>query len=302
MALTDVQFRAALRIGDAPEEVAQATRIRTYAYTAIERHVNFVTIPDEVRDEAAVRLGGYLYDQPHAGRSGSYANSMRNSGAAFILAPYVKHRLGIAEAMDEEEETTTPPAMPAVVTVTGVDIVSGELVVTFSDGTSTTTPLPVPPTPAIDVSTLVIQTRGAELARSATLPTAADSNDIATTFTVGSVAGVTGVGNTLRVPLLRPSPETIGIWAVALVNDVETDEVLIPWGGGGIEEESNSRNEYSYHGLSFSSTTNTDNYIDVLFAGKRGPYATMTLYGDSDTLPANSVVVFYLAVGVLEAV
>ena len=94
MALTDVQFRAALRIGDAPEEVAQATRIRTYVYTAIERHVNFAVIPDEVRDEAAVRLGGYLYDQPHVGRAGSFANSLRSSGAAFILAPYVKTSLG----------------------------------------------------------------------------------------------------------------------------------------------------------------------------------------------------------------
>ena len=140
------------------------------------------------------------------------------------------------------------------------------------------------------------------MARSGTLPTGADPNDIATTFTVGSVAGVTGAGNTLRVPLLRPSPETIGIWAVALVNDVEVDEVFIPWGGGGIEEEGNSRNEYSYHGLSFASTSSQDNYLDILFASKRGPYATMTLYGDSDTLPSNSVVVFYLAVGVLEVV
>ena len=300
MALTDVQFRAALRIGDAPEEVAQATRIRTYVYTAIDRHVNFVTIPDEVRDEAAVRLGGYLYDQPHVGRAGSFANSLRSSGAAFILAPYVTHRLGIAEG--EAEPAAPAPAEPAVVSVTGVDIVSGELLVTFSDGTSTATPLPVPPTPTIDLTAITVQSRGAELARSGTLPTAADSNDIATTFTVGSVAGVTGVGNTLRVPLLRPSPETIGIWAVALVNDVEVDEVLIPWGGGGIEEESNSRNEYSYHGLSFASTSSQDNYIDVLFAGKRGAFGTMTLYGDSDTLPANSVVVFYLAVGVLEVV
>ena len=300
MALTDVQFRAALRIGDAPEEVAQATRIRTYVYTAIERHVNFTVIPDEVRDEAAVRLGGYLYDQPHVGRSGSFANSLRSSGAAFILTPYVRHRLGIAEG--EAEPAAPAPAEPAVVSVTGVDIVNGELVVTFSDGTSTAAPLPVPPTPTIDVSALRIQSRGAEVGRSATLPTAAASGAITTTFTVGSVAGVAGVGDTLRLPLARPSPETIGIWAVALVNDVETDEVLIPWGGGGIEDESNSRNEYSYHGLSFASTSSQDNYIDIQFAGKRGTYATIALQGDSDTLPANSVVVFYLAVGVLEVV
>ena len=138
-------------------------------------------------------------------------------------------------------------------------------------------------------------TRGAEIARTAALPTAATTGSINTTFTVaaGAPSGVTGVGNTLRLPKLRPSNTIQGIWAVATVGGVEVDEVFIPWGGGGMEDESDSVQEYSLHGLSFGESA--DRNIDVRFFPRGSGYKTLSLEGDNDALQADSVVVFYLA-------
>ena len=83
----------ALRLGDSPEEMAEVERLLTYSKTAVERHV--AICPDEVHNESVCRLAGYLFDQPNAGRGLAYANAMRNSGAASILAPYRVHRAGI---------------------------------------------------------------------------------------------------------------------------------------------------------------------------------------------------------------
>ena len=304
MALTESQFRAALRIGDAPEEIEQATRIRGYVYIAIEKHAP--DAPDAVKDEAAARLGGYLYDQPNIGRSGTFANSLRSSGAAFILLPYVQHRLGLTDTELTEEAAGSGTAVNPV---TSILVVAGQLIVIYQDGTIVDLDLPSGgdggDTPSTidesEVRRIINETltpgnsRGAEIARTSTLPTTPTSDDINITFTLGSVSDFAPVGNTLRVPLDRPSSETIGIWAVAQVDGVETDEVFIPWGGGSFEDESNTRNEYSYHGLSFGSTTTADRYIDIQFAPKRGSFGTLSLQGDSDTLPADSVVAFYLA-------
>ena len=45
-------------------------------------------------DEVRIGLSGYLFDQPNAGRGSTYANALRNSGAAAILMPYRVHRAG----------------------------------------------------------------------------------------------------------------------------------------------------------------------------------------------------------------
>ena len=90
--LTVAQLAAALRVGSTPEETAEVTRILTYVTEAITRHAP--SAPDPVHNEAAIRLGGYLFDQPTAGRGIGYANALRNSGAAAILLPYRIHRAG----------------------------------------------------------------------------------------------------------------------------------------------------------------------------------------------------------------
>ena len=127
--LTATELAAALRLGDSPEETAEATRLLAYVQEAVTRHVE--TAPDAVHNEAARRLAGYLFDQPEAARGDAYAAAGRNSGAWAILAPYRIRRAGtIGEAVQIARESGTP-GNP----VTNVQVNGGELVVSYADGT-----------------------------------------------------------------------------------------------------------------------------------------------------------------------
>ena len=96
--LTVAQLAAALRLSDSAEETAEATRLLAFATAAVVKHAP--AAPDVVHNEAAIRLAGYLFDMPNAGRGAGYADSLRNSGAAAILLPYRIHRAGsVAEAV-----------------------------------------------------------------------------------------------------------------------------------------------------------------------------------------------------------
>ena len=91
---------SALRMSDTAEETAEATRLLAYATEAVTRHAP--DAPAVVANEAAIRLCGYLYDQPNAGRGVVYADAMRNSGARAILLPHRVHRAGaVVEAVSE---------------------------------------------------------------------------------------------------------------------------------------------------------------------------------------------------------
>lgn len=96
--LTAAQLAAALRFGGTAEETAEATRLLSYATAAISRHLGdaYDDAPAAVVNEATIRLAGYLFDQPFAGRGASYSDALRNSGAAAILLPYRVHRAGVA--------------------------------------------------------------------------------------------------------------------------------------------------------------------------------------------------------------
>ena len=142
LTLTQVQLSAALRLGDSAEEVAEATRLLAYVTEAITRHLAdaYDTAPAAIVNEAAIRLAGYLFDQPNAGRGLSYANAGRNSGAWAILLPFRVHRAGsTGEAVAAAQEAVGSPGNP----VTNVAISGGNLVVTFNDGTTRDEPLPV---------------------------------------------------------------------------------------------------------------------------------------------------------------
>ena len=76
----------------AAETLHKSTRLLSYSSLAVERHAP--DAPDAVHNEAAIRIAGYIYDQPNAGRGLGFANAMRNSGAAAILLPYRIHRAG----------------------------------------------------------------------------------------------------------------------------------------------------------------------------------------------------------------
>ena len=134
--VTADEFRAALRLGDAPEEVAEANRLYNYAVEAVERYAPGGS--EAAKSEATIRLGSYLYDQPTSSRGDHYAAAGRNSGAWSILAPYRIRRAGtIGEAVQIARESGTP-GNP----VTNVQIVGGELVVSYADGTTDTHTLP----------------------------------------------------------------------------------------------------------------------------------------------------------------
>ncbi|MDE0456260.1 MAG: hypothetical protein OXI15_03105 [Chromatiales bacterium] len=113
--ITVAELADAIRVGTTAEEVAEVTRLRDYAITAIAQHLGhtYRTTPANVLNEAAVRLVGYLYDVPLVNRADGFANAMRNSGAARMLLPYREHRLGTtgeAAAAAMEDEASTPAA------------------------------------------------------------------------------------------------------------------------------------------------------------------------------------------------
>ena len=133
---------AAIRVGSTAAETAQVTRVRAYAIEAISHHLGaaYDSVPAVVVNEAAVRLGAYLYDSPTvAGRDG-FAFAMRSSGAGRMLLPYVVHTLGSTgdAAVTAAQAVTGTADNP----VTNVTVNGAELVVTFADGTTETHDLP----------------------------------------------------------------------------------------------------------------------------------------------------------------
>ena len=141
LTLTQAELSAALRLGDSAEEIAEATRLLGFVTEAIARHLGdaYEAAPEVIVNESAVRLAGYLFDQPNAGRGLSFANAGRNSGAWAILLPYRVHRAGsTGEAVAAAQEAVGTLGNP----VAGVMVDSGYLVVALSDGSVTRQALP----------------------------------------------------------------------------------------------------------------------------------------------------------------
>ena len=135
--LTQVELSSAIRLGDSAEEVAESTRLLAFATEAISRHLGdaYEGAPEAVVNEAAIRLAGYFYDQPNAGRGLSFANAGRNSGAWQVLLPYRIHRAGsTGEAVAAAQEALGTVNNP--VTDVSVDAGAGTLTVSFADGTT----------------------------------------------------------------------------------------------------------------------------------------------------------------------
>ena len=85
---------SALRIqvsptADVPEPyLSMLTRQRAVAQGLIEAFADGA--PDDVKDEAAVRLVGYLIDQAPTGAQSQ--NPIRHSGALSLLSPYAEQK------------------------------------------------------------------------------------------------------------------------------------------------------------------------------------------------------------------
>lgn len=138
--ITNTALAAAIRLGTTTEELAEVTRLLTYATTAIERHLGaaYASTPDTVVDEAAVRIVGYLFDIPTVSRGDAFSNVVRNSGAGRMLLPYVVHRAGSTVEAQVAAIATGVPGNPVV----DVQITGDELIVSYADGSSQAHTLP----------------------------------------------------------------------------------------------------------------------------------------------------------------
>ena len=99
--LTTAELLAALRMGTTTEEAVEGTRLLGYATQTVSDYLGsaYEGTPEAIVNESAIRLSGYLFDQPYASRGTGFAASLANSGAGSILLPYRIHRAGsVAEA------------------------------------------------------------------------------------------------------------------------------------------------------------------------------------------------------------
>ena len=307
VSITLADFRNALRLGNTEEETAEATRLLAVASEMVTKHAP--NAPDVIHGEAAIRAGSYLFDQPPAERSSSFANALRNSGAAALLLPYRIHRAGtVAEAVTAAEQSGTP-GNP----VTNVSVSGSTLTVHFADGSTRNETLPEgmggetpSPTPGLStvatdgtisgdgseddplrVVTSAGQARGTLIAVSDALPSGSLADSLNVHWTPR--AGYSATGSLLDIPHRRPTPDIIGLFAVARVGSQEVDECFIPWGPSGFEDASSDR---SNHALSFNQR---DSNIEVAYYRFPGGEDGLALAGDSDEVPAGSTVRIYLA-------
>ena len=96
MALTEDSVASAIRAGRSAEELVEVRRILAYATEAIDRHAP--DAPEATKDEATIKLCGYVYDMPTISAGASVAHALRNSGAGSMLTPYRVRRAGSTAA------------------------------------------------------------------------------------------------------------------------------------------------------------------------------------------------------------
>ena len=99
MALTVAQLAAAMRLDD---DAVSSDPLQTIVQRLLDVAEAFVAklapdAPDDVQDEAAVRIASYLYDQPNAGVRMNYATAWKSSGAMALCAPWRSRRTVIVE-------------------------------------------------------------------------------------------------------------------------------------------------------------------------------------------------------------
>ena len=136
MALTVSQLATAIRAGGSAQETEIVTRLLAVAVAQVMRYAD--NAPEDVRDEAAIRIAAYLYDMPNAGRNAAYASALRNSGASALLAQYRIHRAGNVAGAAMAAAAIGSDSNP----VTGLAIAGDALVVTFADGSTVSLTLP----------------------------------------------------------------------------------------------------------------------------------------------------------------
>ena len=100
MAVTLAELAAALRLGSGAEPAEPVRGILSRALSVgqslVEQHAP--AAPEDIRDEAAIRVAGFIFDMPTAAQGDRYAFAFRSSGAAGLLAPWTSKRAGDATA------------------------------------------------------------------------------------------------------------------------------------------------------------------------------------------------------------
>ena len=99
------ELRNAIRTEQSSEEDQILTRLLAVGTALVERAAP--DAPDEVANEAVVRVSAYLYDQPPAARNNGTSNALRNSGAAGLLLPWRTHRAGSTGPSTSSSSPTT---------------------------------------------------------------------------------------------------------------------------------------------------------------------------------------------------
>ena len=86
------EVKRSIRVGDSEAETAEVGRLLALATIIVQDYAPHA--PGALQDEAAIRLIGYLYDQPTLSRPGQYSAAVRNCGMASLLSQYRSIRAG----------------------------------------------------------------------------------------------------------------------------------------------------------------------------------------------------------------
>ena len=94
MAVTVSQLANALRLTVAAVDTETTELLERFLSVAQDQVEDYAPdAPDTTKDEAIIRISGFLYDVPPGGRT----DPLRRSGAATLLLPWREHRVGIIE-------------------------------------------------------------------------------------------------------------------------------------------------------------------------------------------------------------
>ncbi len=108
MAVTVNQLAAALRLTNgtlAPPEPILSILTRLLGVSEAFVELTAESAPTAIKEEAIIRMAGYLYEAPPAGAELRYSDAWRNSGAASLVARWVVHRLG--DTSEDSASSTT---------------------------------------------------------------------------------------------------------------------------------------------------------------------------------------------------
>lgn len=111
MAVTVSVLADALRLDSSnTKEAAQLQRLLNFAVTEVDRIAD--SAPETAKDEAVIRVVGYLYDMPSF-NAAVQRNALNNSGAAAILMPYRSHGAGFIGAAPGQATPSTGGVTPS---------------------------------------------------------------------------------------------------------------------------------------------------------------------------------------------